>query len=77
MANLSIGDQQVNSEEVARKVELDIAFLTDRLSRMQQQRNPNPVIIQTYKDMLDSRYAVLNWLRQDQAQTSTAKTAIQ
>lgn len=65
MANLSIGDTLVNSEEVARKVELDIAFLTDRLAHMEKQRNPNPVIIQTYKDMLDSRYAVLNWLRQD------------
>ena len=65
MANLSIGDMQVNSDEVARKVELDIAFLIDRLSRMEQQSNPNPVIIQTYKDMLDSRYAVLNWLRRD------------
>lgn len=73
MANLSIGDLQVNSEEVARKVELDIAFLTDRLARMEQQRSPNPVIIQTYKDMLDSRYAVLNWLRQDQAPHQTAK----
>lgn len=69
MANLSIGETLVNSEEVARKVELDIAFLTDRLARMEQQRSPNPVIIQTYKDMLDSRYAVLHWLRQDHTTT--------
>ena len=68
MTRLSIGDVEHNSEDVARKVEGDIAFLTERLQLLEQQKKPNSVILQTYKDMLESRYAVLHWLRQDTAQ---------
>jgi len=64
MAKLNIGDLEVNSEDVARKVEADIAFLTERLTLLEQQKKPNAVILQTYKDMLESRFAVLQWLRQ-------------
>ena len=63
MTTLSIGDIELNSEDVALKVESDIAFLTQRLSLLEQQKVPNAVILQTYRDMLESRYAVLNWLR--------------
>lgn len=65
MTRLSIGDVEHNSEDVARKVEADIAFLTERLQLLERQQKPNAIILQTYKDMLESRYAVLNWLRQD------------
>jgi hypothetical protein len=63
MKKLNIGDLELNSEDVARKVENDIAFLVDRLRMLEQQRIPNAVVVQTYRDMLDSRYAVLGWLR--------------
>jgi len=69
MTRLSIGDVEHNSEDVARKVEGDIVFLTERLQLLEQQKKPNAVILQTYKDMLESRYAVLHWLRQDNIQT--------
>jgi hypothetical protein len=65
MTKLSIGDVEHNSEDVARKVEGDITFLTERLHLLEQQNKPNTVILQTYKDMLESRYAVLQWLRQN------------
>jgi hypothetical protein len=64
VTTLNIGNTELNSEEVARKVEEDIAFLSDRLHLLEQQSKPNAVILQTYKDMLESRRAVLDWLRQ-------------
>jgi hypothetical protein len=68
MTKLSIGNIEHNSEDVARKVESDIAFLTERLQLLEQQPKPNAVILQTYKDMLESREAVLHWLRQDKVE---------
>lgn len=70
MTKLNIGDEEHNSEDVARKVEGDIAFLTERLQLLEQQKKPNTVILQTYKDMLESRYAVLQWLRQETTQST-------
>lgn len=70
MTRLSIGNIEHNSEDVARKVEGDIAFLTERLLLLEQQKKPNAVILQTYKDMLESRHAVLHWLRQDTVLTN-------
>jgi len=64
VTTLNIGNTELNSEEVARKVEEDIAFLSERLQLLEQQSKPNAVILQTYKDMLESRRAVLDWLRQ-------------
>ena len=64
MTTLNIGNTELNSEEVARKVEEDIVFLSERLHLLEQQSKPNAVILQTYKDMLESRRAVLDWLRQ-------------
>lgn len=72
MTKLSIGDVEHNSEDVARKVESDIAFLTERLQLLEQQNEPNAIILQTYKDMLESRYAVLQWLRQNSTQGKLA-----
>lgn len=66
MTILNIGKQAFNSAEVAEKVQCDINFLHDRIAHLQQQLNPNPVVLQTYREMLESRQAVLNWLVQDQ-----------
>lgn len=63
MTRLSIGDVELNSEDVAVTVESDIAFLSERLRILERQAAPNIVMLQTYKDMLDSRHAVLHWLR--------------
>jgi hypothetical protein len=43
MTRLSIGDVEHNSEDVARKVEGDIAFLTERLQLLEQQKNRTPL----------------------------------
>jgi len=63
MTRLSIGDVELNSEDVAVTVENDIAFLSERLRILERQKMPNAIMLQTYRDMLDSRHAVLNWLR--------------
>ncbi|RYY01262.1 MAG: hypothetical protein EOO53_18450 [Gammaproteobacteria bacterium] len=68
MTKLNIGNEVHNSEDVALKVESDIAFLTERLQLLEQQNKPNTIILQTYKDMLESRHAVLQWLRRDPTQ---------
>lgn len=72
MTTLNIGNEAVNSEEIAQKVRSDIAFLSDRLTLLQQQNHPNPVVIQTYQGMLESRQAVLDWLLQDNKKVSNA-----
>ena len=63
MTALVIGDLELSSEEVAIKLEHEIAFLVDRLRKLESQRVPNAVMLKTYRDMLDSRYVVLKWLR--------------
>lgn len=64
--NVVIGSESVRGDAIAAKVHQDIAFLTDRLSRLEEQANPNPQVLKVYRDMLESRYAVLNWLSQSQ-----------
>lgn len=66
MTILNIGNEAFNSTEVAEKVQNDINFLLARIDHLQQQPNPNPVVLQTYKEMLESRQAVLEWLVHDQ-----------
>ena len=68
MAILNIGTQAFNSTEVATKVQADIRFLISRIALLNAQANPNPVILQTYQEMLESRQAVLDWLMQDAQQ---------
>lgn len=65
MAILNIGNEAFNSSEVATKVQADISFLISRIALLNEQPNPNPVILQTYQEMLESRQAVLDWLTQD------------
>lgn len=75
MTILTIGNESINSEEVALKVEADIAFLTDRLELLRRQNNPNPVIIQTYQGMLESREALLAWLLQEHKQRDNERNS--
>ena len=67
MTILNIGTEAFNSTEVAEKVQADISFLLSRIALLQEQQNPNPIVLQTYQDMLESRQAVLDWLLQDPA----------
>ena len=55
MTILNIGKEAFNSTEVAEKVQHDIDFLLARIEHLQQQVNPNPVVLQTYQEMLESR----------------------
>ena len=72
MTILNIGNEAFNSTEVAAKVQNDINFLLARIEHLQQQSNPNPVVLQTYKDMLESRQAVLDWLLHEQPSIASA-----
>lgn len=65
MTILNIGDQAFNSDDIASKVKNDISFLETRIELLERQSNPNPVVLQTYRDMLEGRQAVLDWLNQD------------
>lgn len=65
MTILNIGTEAFNSTEVAAKVQADISFLMSRITLLKEQPNPNPVVLQTYQEMLESRQAVLDWLMQD------------
>ncbi|GAB1264684.1 hypothetical protein NBRC116493_04860 [Aurantivibrio infirmus] len=56
-----------DNDSMAKKVLSDIAFLEDRLIQLEKQRTPNTVVIKTYKDMLQSRQSVLNWLKEHRA----------
>ena len=72
MTTLNIGNEAFNSTDVAEKVQNDINFLHARIEHLQQQPNPNPAVLQTYKEMLESRQAVLEWLMHDQPSISSA-----
>ncbi|WP_211224484.1 hypothetical protein [Marinimicrobium agarilyticum] len=61
-ARLVQGSQLNDSENVRRKVEQDIAFLTDRIASLEAHHRPNQPVIDTYRSMLESRRSVLNWL---------------
>lgn len=53
---------------MAKRIEQDIAFLTDRLSQLEAQSKPNQKILQTYRSMLESRHSVLKWLKYNKTQ---------
>lgn len=61
-ARLVQGSQLNDAENVRRKVEQDIAFLTDRITSLEAHHRPNQPVIDTYRSMLASRRSVLNWL---------------
>jgi hypothetical protein len=64
MTTLNIGNQAYNSQDVANKVQHDILFLESRIALLHKQLNPNPMVLETYRQMLESRQAVLDWLNQ-------------
>jgi hypothetical protein len=63
--NIVIGNSVINGELISEKLHQDIAFLVDRIERLNHQTSPNPKIIKVYQDMLDSRNAVLDWLNRE------------
>lgn len=66
MAILNIGNEAFNSTEIAEQVQGDIGFLRSRIELLEKQPSPNPEVMKTYREMLESRQAVLDWLIQDQ-----------
>lgn len=73
MTTLNIGKQAYNSQDVANKVQSDILFLESRITLLRQQPNPNPMVLETYEQMLESRQAVLGWLNQSEMQKALDK----
>lgn len=57
-----VDGQLTEASNVQVKVEQDIAFLQHRIALMKTQTTPNPVVLDTYENMLKSRKAVLSWL---------------
>ena len=45
MTTLNIGTEAFNSTEIATKVQADISFLVSRIALLNEQPNPNPVIL--------------------------------
>lgn len=75
MTTLNIGKQVFNSQDVANKVQNDIYFLESRIALLLRQPNPNPVVLQTYRQMLECREAILGWLDHAEADKSLSKQA--
>lgn len=48
---------------IASKVIEDIHFLQDRIERIKKLQTPNSTVLKTYQSMLESRQAVLQWMR--------------
>ncbi len=54
-----------SSSAIAAKVIEDIHFLQDRIERIKKLQTPNSTVLKTYQSMLESREAVLEWLREN------------
>ena len=54
-----------SSGAIAAKVIEDIHFLQDRIERIKKLQTPNSTVLKTYQSMLESREAVLAWLREN------------
>jgi hypothetical protein len=54
-----------SSSAIAAKVIEDIHFLQDRIERIKKLQTPNSTVLKTYQSMLESREAVLAWLREN------------
>lgn len=75
MTTLNIGKQVFNCQDVANKVQNDIYFLESRIALLLRQPNPNPVVLQTYRQMLECREAILGWLHHAETENSRTKQA--
>jgi len=73
MTTLNIGKKAYDTREIALKLEHDIDFLETRIALLRRQATPNPLVLATYNQMLESRHAVLNWLNQTQDEQSVSK----
>ena len=63
----------IDPESVKQKVIEDINFLQDRIDHIKRTKmaENNPLILQTYESMLESRLAVLDWLGEQNNTPST------
>lgn len=61
--NIQIARRALDTLAVRAKVEEDIAFLTTRITTLANHSRPNPLVLDTYQNMLNSRIAVLKWLQ--------------
>jgi hypothetical protein len=57
--------QPMSNDAMAQKVIEDIYFLRDRIERIKRLQTPNSTVLKTYQSMLESREAVLAWLREN------------
>lgn len=58
------GTANASQQAIARKVQEDILFLNDRIERIKRLQTPNSSVLKTYQAMVESRQAVLQWLRE-------------
>lgn len=59
---LVIGDQRLKITAISHKLQLDIALLQERIITLSAHASANTLVLNTYKEMLDSRRSVLAWL---------------
>ncbi len=59
------------ANDVRRKVEQDIVFLSNRIADLETQPRPNRPVIDSYRTMLESRKSVLKWLQDGTLETPT------
>lgn len=71
-----VAGQLTDTSAVRTKVEQDIAFLTGRITNMEQHPRPNKIVLETYQGMLKSRIAVLKWLMHGQDEDDTGASFI-
>ena len=58
-SNRLFEEPATSSDNFREKLERDIAFLRDRIQRLQEQQKDNPISLRTYKNMLNDRLAIL------------------
>lgn len=71
-----VAGQLTDTSAVRTKVEQDIAFLTGRITNMEQHPRPNKIVLETYQGMLKSRIAVLKWLMHGQDEDDAGASLI-
>ncbi|WP_236074733.1 hypothetical protein [Teredinibacter purpureus] len=67
---IAVGQQRVHVSAVTTKICEDIAFLEDRIHRLEEMKAPSETVINTYRAMLESRQSVLEWLQEHPLETS-------
>lgn len=75
--NILIARRALDTLAVRTKVEEDIAFLTTRITTLENHSRPNPLALDTYQNMLNSRIAVLKWLQHGSLEHGTTDRANQ